>query len=282
MWMKARFGSASNQTNHEMDKDERKTADDESLSNEEEDEYKEYNGEGRGEMSGPDVAGSSYDGSGDGDDDSNEEGSADAASSIDATATRKKLPGHPNVIQIIQRPRTHVNHSYRDLSAIPNDGTYSLPNEIDRMSFPEKLYHLLSSTSSYAQESIVWRHHGRAFCLKSEDYLQKYGLLKLYFGYARIQRFFKQLLNHDFKQITHGPDNGCFYNEVSICTHSFSATTTTCSLFFLYSIAVLSQRNASSSSILSCVIGTTTITSRSRKRTQFYGNCSTLLLAGRS
>lgn len=74
---------------------------------------------------------------------------------------------------------------------------------------------MLSSTSSYAQESITWRPHGRAFHIKSEDFLQKYGLLKLYFGYARVQRFFKQLLNHDFKQITQGPDKGCFYNEVS-------------------------------------------------------------------
>jgi hypothetical protein len=149
----------------------------------------------------------------DGEEDGNHDGDT-VERSIRPRRKKKRLPGHPNVVQIVQRPRTHVNHTYRDFSSIPNGGSYSIPGDIDRMTFPEKLFHLLSSTSSYAQESISWRPHGRAFRIKSEDFLQKYGLLKLYFGYARVQRFFKQLLNHDFKQITQGPDKGCFYNEV--------------------------------------------------------------------
>lgn len=254
-------------TTHVMNEEERQK-DNESLSDDDDDDDDEDNDGYDGETSGPEVGSSMQDGFGRSSAGTAgpEEDSADTVSSLHINSARKKLPGHPNVVQIIQRPRTHVNHTYHDLSEIPNDGTYSLPGDIDLMTFPEKLFHLLSSTSSYAQESIVWRPHGRAFRIKSEEYLQKYGLLKLYFGYARIQRFFKQLLNHDFKEITQGLDKGCFYNEVRIAPFRLAESTDT-HLTFLLFVSVLSERYATSPSVFSFCFGTTSAASRSRERT---------------
>lgn len=123
-------------------------------------------------------------------------------------------PVQPNTIQVVKKPKTHVNHSYRDFSNVPTTRPYTLPSKMEEMAFAEKVYYLLSGSDEHAAEAMEWCSHGRAFRISNEGILENFGLLKKYFGYNRSSKFRKQLINHGFKELTQGRDNGCFYSEV--------------------------------------------------------------------
>jgi hypothetical protein len=68
----------------------------------------------------------------------------------------------PHVIQVIKKPRTFMNHSYRDFSCVPADAKEAdLPTAIEDMSFTQKVHHILAQ-DEYTKW-ISWMPHGRAF-----------------------------------------------------------------------------------------------------------------------
>jgi HSF-type DNA-binding len=126
------------------------------------------------------------------------------------------FPVQPNTIQVIKKPRTYVNHSYRDFSNVPpEDGyQYTIPKNINEMTFSQKIFDLLSSNNEYAKQAIEWCSHGRAFRIVSPAFIENSGLLKTYFDHNRYTKFLRQLANHAFKRLTEGRDSGCYYSEV--------------------------------------------------------------------
>ena len=131
------------------------------------------------------------------------------------TEEEETYPVPPNVIHIVTRPRTYVNHTYRDFSSVPlPDGStkIEIPQEVSQMSFHLKVYHLLSTTEEQPTSSIEWCTHGRAFRIVQVDRLEQ--LLGAYFGHNRWSKFRKLLLDHGFKLITEGRDADCYYSEV--------------------------------------------------------------------
>jgi HSF-type DNA-binding len=130
-----------------------------------------------------------------------------------------KYPVEPNVIHIVTKPRSHVNHTYRDFSNVPStDGTiFEIPQDIGQMSFHLKVYHLLSLKQS--TNVIEWCNHGRAIRIIDSERLEY--KLHPYFGYNRMTKFRKSLSNHGFKSITQGRDAGCYYSEVWIVFFTF-------------------------------------------------------------
>lgn len=129
-------------------------------------------------------------------------------------------PVQPNIIHIVTKPRTYVNHTYRDFSSVPlPDGSTKLdiPPEVSQMSFYMKVYHLISAKVETSNSSIEWCTHGRAFRIVNVERLEY--RLQSYFGYNRLSKFRKQLLDNGFKMITEGRDSGCYYSEV--CTYLY-------------------------------------------------------------
>ena len=124
-------------------------------------------------------------------------------------------PVQPNVIQVINKPRTYVDHSYRDFSNMPVEPSWEFPKKREDMSYPQKLYELLSSNSEYTRQYIRWCSHGRAFQVVDPKNLAASGILKTHFGHNRYAQFVRMLANHGFKSLTVGRDSGCFYSEVS-------------------------------------------------------------------
>jgi len=55
-----------------------------------------------------------------------------------------KFPIEPTIIQIIKKPRTFMNHSYRDFSKVPAEANEVVPTDISAMTFPQKVHHILS------------------------------------------------------------------------------------------------------------------------------------------
>ena len=134
---------------------------------------------------------------------------------IHAKEDEETYPVQPNVIHIVTKPRTHVNHTYRDFSSVPlPDGTtkIEIPQDISQMSFHLKVYHLLSTKVKLSDSSIEWCTHGRALRIIHADGLEY--RLPPYFGHNRLSKFRKQLVDHGFKLITEGRDSGCYYSEV--------------------------------------------------------------------
>jgi hypothetical protein len=124
-------------------------------------------------------------------------------------------PVHPNIIHIVTKPRTYVNHTYRDFSNVPlPDGStkIEIPPDAAHMSFHLKVYSILSTQVEPSNSSVEWCTHGRAFCIVHGDRLEY--RLPLYFGHNRLSKFRKQLIDHGFKLITEGRDAGCYYSEV--------------------------------------------------------------------
>ena len=148
-----------------------------------------------------------------------------------AAKSRKKRPGRqparpepqypvdPVVIQHIDKPRTYVNHSYRDFSQIPPET--EKPNEciiptntsIHDMTFSQKLFTLLNEPE--APRWIAWNSHGRSFRILVPKLLEQSMLLQTYFGHNRYSSFLRQLTNYGFKHITKGVDRNSYYHEVS-------------------------------------------------------------------
>ena len=121
------------------------------------------------------------------------------------------FPVEPRVIQIVQKPKTYANHTYRDFSSVPPKLDYEAPKSIEEMSFSQKVHDILSQDEY--KDFIDWCPHGRAFRVLVPKCLEKAGILKKYFGHSRYSSFLRQLSNHGFKHITQGPDRNCYYHE---------------------------------------------------------------------
>ena len=124
-------------------------------------------------------------------------------------------PARPDVVQYVNVPKTHINHTYRNFSNMPMDHSYVMPSIIDDMTFHEKLYSILSSATKTTREAINWCHHGRAFVINDATKLNRYGILA-HFGYNKVQRFRKDLCARGYKRL--GPSNAepeYFYSEVT-------------------------------------------------------------------
>lgn len=114
------------------------------------------------------------------------------------------------VIAVVKKPKTYVNHSYRDFSKI-TDLTYSKKTKPEHMSFVEKMHHVLSKKE--LQSCIGWMPHGRAFRIVVPKTFEQQ-VCKEYFAMPpRYSSFLRLLNNHGFKQISQGPDRNCYYHE---------------------------------------------------------------------
>jgi hypothetical protein len=130
---------------------------------------------------------------------------------------RKKKENHtfpvdPRVIQVITKPRTYINHSYRDFSSVPPEINYEASEKISEMTFAQKVHHILSQEEY--KKWIDWLPHGRAFQILSPKRLEQAQILEKYVGHGRYSSFLRQLSNHGFKHISRGPDRNSYYYEV--------------------------------------------------------------------
>jgi hypothetical protein len=122
-------------------------------------------------------------------------------------------------IQIIQKPREYMNHTYYDFSGVPEeDGDQRFPRNIDDMSFNQKIYHILSQ-DEYSKW-MSWLPHGRSFRVEVPVAFER-EICQTFFGHKRYSSFLRQLNNHGFKHITAGKDRNSYYHEVRIPQHNF-------------------------------------------------------------
>lgn len=124
-----------------------------------------------------------------------------------------KFPVKPTVIQIVSKGRGYMNHSYRDFSNVPVTVDYAPTDNIEDMSFAEKVHHMLSQEEH--KQTMAWMPHGRAFKVNVPVIFERVVCQK-YFGHKRYSSFLRQLNNHGFKHISKGPDRNCYYHECII------------------------------------------------------------------
>jgi hypothetical protein len=122
------------------------------------------------------------------------------------------FPAEPRIIQVVKKPRTYINHSYRDFSSVPAEMNYEAPEKISEMTFAQKVHHILSQEEY--KKWIDWLPHGRAFQILSPKRLEQAQVLEKYLGHGRYSSFLRQLSNHGFKHISRGPDRNSYYYEV--------------------------------------------------------------------
>jgi hypothetical protein len=125
-----------------------------------------------------------------------------------------QFPVEPRTIQVVTKPRTYINHSYRDFSKVPAELNEEVPEKIEDMTFPQKIHHMLSQDEYKGK--IGWMPHGRAFGILVPKKLEegKLKVLNKYFGHSRYSSFLRQLSNHGFKHLSEGTDRNCYYHEV--------------------------------------------------------------------
>jgi len=106
-------------------------------------------------------------------------------------------------------------HNYRDYSRIPPPpGESPYPENIDAMSFAQKVHHMLFNTTEFTCQAIRWCRHGRAFRVVDPLLLEAtMELLPKHFGHDDYTKFFSDLSRAGFHRISNGPDMGCFWNE---------------------------------------------------------------------
>jgi hypothetical protein len=126
------------------------------------------------------------------------------------------VPAEARVVHAVtQKNRRTVDHTYRDYSQVPLPADYAgEPVEISRMSFVERVHHMLSQGS--LKGYIWWLPHGRAFKLCDFDLLEESKILDKYFGIKRASIFVLMLRSYGFKQLTSRKDRGSFFHEVSV------------------------------------------------------------------
>lgn len=89
--------------------------------------------------------------------------------------------------------------------------TVPLVSETGRVSFPMKLFQILSKESN---ESIIsWMRHGRAWIVHDTDKFEK-ELIPKYFKLTKFSSFTRQVNGWGFRRITKGMDKGGFYHEL--------------------------------------------------------------------
>jgi len=151
-----------------------------------------------------------------------------------------KFPVEPVVIQVVNRPKGYMNHSYRDFSKVPpeieqeeeeqSNNNMDEETRIAGMTFAQKVHELVSLEGP-SQNWIAWQVHGRAFKILVPKLLEQSKLLLKYFGHNRYSSFLRQLNNFGFKHISQGPDRNCYYHEVRV--------NMTCLLFVGYPVIYL-------------------------------------------
>lgn len=119
-------------------------------------------------------------------------------------------PVEPRLVSVIKKPRTIMNHSYRDFSCVPKELKQEEPTKIEDMSFSQKVHSILSLKEN--EPIISWMAHGRAFRVHIPKLFEEQVCLK-YFGHSRYSSFLRLLNNYGFKHITKGPDRNCYYHE---------------------------------------------------------------------
>ena len=125
---------------------------------------------------------------------------------------RTKRVEHPlaSVVQVVNKPREYMNHSYNDFSTVPAEVTDTFPEKIEDMTFAQKVHHILSQDKF--SKWVSWLPHGRSFKVHVPAVFEREVLLK-YFGHKRYSSFLRQLNNHGFKHITKGNDRNSYYHE---------------------------------------------------------------------
>lgn len=132
-----------------------------------------------------------------------------------AQKSQHKFPVEPRVIQIIEKPKTVMNHSYRDFSSVPPEMDYVEPTTLEEiMTFSQRVHHMLSQDEY--KNWICWCSHGRAFRILVPKRLEQGKVLFKYFGHNRYSSFLRQLNNHGFKHLAQGRDRNCYYHEVRV------------------------------------------------------------------
>lgn len=147
-------------------------------------------------------------------------GSGSCHKTSDDRHRRKAIPDLPNeyiIIQTVKKPHTVMNHSYRDFSQVPLDLNYTEKQDIDQMSFNEKVHHMVSQPEH--SKWVHWMPHGRAFLFEMPKMLESNKILDKYFGHSRFSSLLRQLSNHGYKHISEGRDRNCYYH-VSILEYN--------------------------------------------------------------
>lgn len=132
--------------------------------------------------------------------------------------TRKRMqvarPLLATTIQVIDKPRHYVNHSYNDFSSVLPEPDDAFPTKIEDMTFAHKLHHMLAQPRRFGK-LIHWLPHGRAFKIILPTTFER-EVLPIYFGHKRYSTFLRHLDNHGFKLLSSGSNRGSYYHEVRL------------------------------------------------------------------
>jgi len=91
------------------------------------------------------------------------------------------------------------------------------------LSFPTKLYDLLSDCRSEGLEHIIsWQEHGRSFII-ADSKLFSARIMPGYFRQSKFHSFQRQLNLYGFKRLGSGPDKGCYFHEMFLRQKRFLA-----------------------------------------------------------